>query len=94
MPLRYSSRMASGDTFCREKRSMSLTLPPELNTGPSPVTITQRTLRSRPISVHAFTNSSTAVLPVSALRVAGWLMVSGSTVPSRVVFRNAMGLLQ
>src|SRR5450830_1090846 len=69
---------------------MSLTLPPELNTGPSPVRITTRTPGSRRTASQACTNSATAVLPVRALRVAGWLMVRMRTAPSRSDLRKGV----
>ena len=67
---------------------MSLTLPPDENTGPAPVRITTRTEGSALMRSTAATNSSTAVLPVSALRVSGWFIVSVTTPPLLLVVQE------
>ena len=56
--------------------------PPELNEGPLPVRITQRTLRSSWMRSIAATNSVSDVLPDSGLRFSGWFIVSVTTGPS------------
>lgn len=58
--------------------------------GPAPVRMTALTEASRRISSQTCTNSSTAVLPVSALRVSGWFMVRVQMAPSRAMFRKDM----
>src|ERR1700761_4025582 len=69
---------------------MSLTLPPELNAGSHPVSTTARMPASRAMAAQAATISSTALLPVSALRVSGWLMVSVRIAPSRADLRKGV----
>jgi hypothetical protein len=94
MPWRYSSRIRSGVSASSKKRFMSLTLPPELKMGPAAVMISTFTLASLRTSSHSCTNSCTAVLPVSALRVSGWFMVAVRMPPSRSMVRKAMGCLR
>jgi len=73
--------ISAGVTASVVKRFMSLTLPPDENTVPAPVRIITRTDGSALIRSTAATNSSTAALPVSALRTSGAFIVSVTTAP-------------
>ncbi len=81
MPVRYHWPISAGVTASVVKRFMSLTLPPEENTVPAPVRIITRTDGSALMRSTALTNSSTAALPVSALRTSGAFIVSVTTAP-------------
>jgi hypothetical protein len=79
MPCRYQWRSALGGASNSD--CMCFRLPPDENTGPAPVTTTQRTDMSAAMRAHASTNSCGALLPVSALRVSAASIVSVTILP-------------